>query len=445
MKRETLCFGGYSLFVREQFPVWTYGGITAYRLVRLLLTLEDNAMDDQFVNLGQEIQDTVQRVLDSKSLADLENAISDTVRRTTQKVADTAKKATDAARRTTYSYYQTPPAAPSGTHARQYSPPPPSAPYAAPVVYPQAMTRRKIRAPGRAASVLMIVAGFAGAIPLGILSVIFLTLTVTDFCTSWLVTALVMSMLFAGSLFLLFRGFANRQRIRRYVQYQTVIQGRSFCPISELTAATGATAEFVVKDLRKMVQLRMFPEGYLDSKGTCFMLDYATFQQCQQAEEQSRLRKEELDNDPEKAAIQQMLTEGGAYIRRIREINLELPAEDISRKLDTLEAVTGKIFVYVEKHPEKLPQIRKFLCYYLPTTLKLVETYRDLEKQCTGSETAADAKEEIRGALDKINLAFETLLDNLMQDDLLDLSADISALEAMMAQEGLTGLNFRQS
>ncbi len=408
------------------------------------LTLEDNAMDDKFVNLGQEIQNAVQRVLDSKSLADLEVTINDTVRRTTQKVADSARKATGAARQTTY-YYQTPPAAPPGTHAGQYPPPPRSVPYAAPVAYPQTVTRRKIRAPGLAASVLMIVAGFLGVVPFGGAFLAVLIQLISEWSVGNLIAPLLMAAFFSGCLFLILRGFSNRRRIRRFVQYQSVIQGRSFCTVSELTAATGATADFVVKDLRKMLQLRMFPEGYLNAEGTSFMLDYATFQQYQQAEERSRRRQEELDSNPEKAAIQQMLTEGGAYIRRIREINLELPAEDISRKLDTLETVTGKIFVYVEKHPNKLPQIRKFLCYYLPTTLKLVEAYRDLEKQHADSKSAGGAKEEIQGALDKINLAFQTLLDNLMQDDLLDLSADISTLETMMAQEGLTGLNFRQS
>ena len=389
-------------------------------------------MDDQFVNLGQEIQNAVQRVLDSKSLADLEVTINDTIRRTTRKVADSARKATDAARQTTY-YYQTPPAAP----------PPRSVPYAAPAACPQTV-RRKIRAPGRAVSVLMIVAGFLGVVPFGGAFLAMLIQLISEWSVGNLIVTLLMAAFFSGCLFLILRGFSNRRRIRRFVQYQSVIQGRSFCTVSELTAATGATADFVVRDLRKMLELRMFPEGYLNAEGTSFMLDYATFQQYQQAEERSRRQREELDSNPEKAAIQQMLTEGGAYIRRIREINLELPAEDISRKLDTLETVTGKIFVYVEKHPDKLPQIRKFLCYYLPTTLKLVEAYRDLEKQHADSKSAGEAKEEIQGALDKINLAFQTLLENLMQDDLLDLSADISALETMMAQEGLTGLNFRQ-
>ena len=395
-------------------------------------------MDDKFVNLGQEIQNAVQRVLDSKSLADLEVTINDTVRRTTQKVADSARKATGAAacsRAAAHTACRS-----AGDSRGTISAAAPFGPLCGAgglSTDSDAAENLRARLGGQRVDDRRRLSGsrsFRGSVPGRVDS--------TDFrMERWESDRYPAD----GSFFQRLPVSDPPRRIRRFVQYQSVIQGRSFCTVSELTAATGATADFVVKDLRKMLQLRMFPEGYLNAEGTSFMLDYATFQQYQQAEERSRRRQEELDSNPEKAAIQQMLTEGGAYIRRIREINLELPAEDISRKLDTLETVTGKIFVYVEKHPNKLPQIRKFLCYYLPTTLKLVEAYRDLEKQHADSKSAGGAKEEIQGALDKINLAFQTLLDNLMQDDLLDLSADISTLETMMAQEGLTGLNFRQS
>lgn len=411
-------------------------------------------MDDPFVNLGQEINRTVRKVLDSKNLEDLGAAINDTVKRTTQKVADTAKRASGAKwpggetpppsgpapgaapsePRPPYSYYQTPPVSP-GTVS-----PPPS--YYAP--------RKKAGTPGRVSSVLLIVFGFLGAIPLGLLALIFGCITLFNFYTSLLVTTLIFTVLTLGFLIMIFCGFSIHRRVQRFLQYQAVIQGRSFCPIAELAAATRRDEAFIVKDLAKMVRTRMFAEGYFDAKKTCFFLDYATFQQYQQAEErqrrqaeEQRRRKEKLDGDPELAAIQQLMEEGNAYLRKIREVNDALPEEEISQKLDALEKVVGKIFGYVETHPEKLPQIRKFLCYYLPTTLKLTEAYRDLDRHNPTDEGVEDSKREIRDALGNITLAFQRLLGNLMQDDLLDLSADIAALETMFAQEGLTGRPLR--
>ena len=68
-------------------------------------------------------------------------------------------------------------------------------------------------------------------------------------------------------------------------------------------------------------------------------------------------------------------------IRQIREANDAIPGEEISQKLFRLEEITSKIFDHVEKHPEKLPEIRKFLNYYLPITLKLVNAYREFDSQ----------------------------------------------------------------
>ena len=152
------------------------------------------------------------------------------------------------------------------------------------------------------------------------------------------------------------------------------------------------------------------------------------------------------EKDPQAARLQELLDEGKHYIQKIKEINVALPEEEISQKLDELEKITSKIFSYVEQHPAKVTQIRKFMCYYLPTTLKLVEAYRDLEEHGIRSEEVINTENEIKQALGNINLAFGNLLKDLMQDDLMDLSAEISTLEAMLAQEGLTsGRDFDRS
>ena len=82
--------------------------------------------------------------------------------------------------------------------------------------------------------------------------------------------------------------------------------------------------------------------------------------------------------------------------------------------------------------------------YYLPITLKLVKAYREFGEQSIQGENITRVKTEIRDTLDTINIAFENLLDSLFQDDALDISTDISVLETMLAQEGLTGDTFHQ-
>ena len=195
----------------------------------------------------------------------------------------------------------------------------------------------------------------------------------------------------------------------------------------------------------------MFPDGHIDDQKTCLMTDEDTYEQylqlqasMKQRQLEEQRRKEMEEKDPNAATLHKTIDEGRAYLRQIREANDAMPGEDISNKLFRLEEVTSKIFEQVEQHPEKLPDIRKFMSYYLPTTLKLVNTYREFEEQPVQGETIMTAKREIQDTLDTISVAFENLLDRLFEDDALDISTDISVLQTMLAQEGLTGHRFEK-
>ena len=96
----------------------------------------------------------------------------------------------------------------------------------------------------------------------------------------------------------------------------------------------------------------------------------------------------------------------------------------------------------MERNPRQLSEINKFMEYYLPTTLKLVTAYKEFDLQPVQGENIRSAKKEIETTLDTINHAFEVLLDSLFEDAAMDIATDISVLETMLAQEGLTKRNF---
>ena len=103
-----------------------------------------------------------------------------------------------------------------------------------------------------------------------------------------------------------------------------------------------------------------------------------------------------------------------------------------------------KIFVVLSQKPDELPNLRKFMNYYMPTTDKLVQTYRELDAQPVEGENISKAKREIEETLDTINNAYEKLLDNFYAEAAMDVSSDISVLQNLMAQEGLVGQPFEQ-
>jgi hypothetical protein len=264
------------------------------------------------------------------------------------------------------------------------------------------------------------------------------------------------------SVFVLAKGGKIRKRIQRMQQYTTQLGGRNYCEIKDLSISTGLSTRFIVKDLQKMISIGMFPEGHIDEKKTSFMLDnesYKLYLDLQESMKQAELNKQKKleaqkkdeEKQPEtiKAAgdlsgeARSVIEEGRQFIGKIKEANYAIPGEEVSKKLDRLENVIGKIFDYVELHPDQIPEIRKFMEYYLPTTLKLLEAYKEFDRQPIQGENISTAKNEIEKTLDTINLAFENLLDDLFEDVAMDVSTDISVLNTMLAQEGLTDKNLK--
>lgn len=260
--------------------------------------------------------------------------------------------------------------------------------------------------------------------------------------------------LLIGSVFLSARGGNLRNRIKRFNQYTGVFRNKSYCMIKELAKNSGRSDKFIIKDLRKMIAIGMFPEGHIDDQRTCFMLNNESYEQylklqenmkTQQVEEQkvqTEKKEEQKKSESESPEFRKAIEEGKSYIRQIREANDAIPGEEISQKLYRLENVTSKIFDYVEQHPEQLSEIQKFMDYYLPTTSKLLYAYKEFDMQPVQGENISNAKKEIESTLDTINLAFENLLDSLFQDAAMDVSTDISVLQTMLKQEGLTEKDF---
>ena len=126
-------------------------------------------------------------------------------------------------------------------------------------------------------------------------------------------------------------------------------------------------------------------------------------------------------------------------LRELRRVNDALPDEDMSDKISRLEAVSAKIFEQAKSDPDKLPRMRKFMDYYLPTSLKLLQTYAELDAQGVEGENITESKHRIEQTMDTLVHAFETQLDQLFQEDAMDVSADIDVMENMLRADGLTG------
>ena len=135
--------------------------------------------------------------------------------------------------------------------------------------------------------------------------------------------------------------------------------------------------------------------------------------------------------------LDKMIADGEGAIKAMRALNDSIQDETISGQIDRLEEVSARIFQYVKDNPAKLPQIRKFMSYYLPTTIKLLTAYDQMSRQGVSGENITGTMEKVEGMMSSIVLAFEKQLDSLFGDEAMDISTDITVLENMMVREGL--------
>lgn len=235
-----------------------------------------------------------------------------------------------------------------------------------------------------------------------------------------------------------------RKKVKRFRSYVKTLNGKPYANVKDLAKSVRKSEKFVRKDLKKMIDKRMFLEGHLDKNGVCFMASDDAYEQYVQTERNMEERKAEEARRPKTQLsedVKKVIEEGDRYIEEIRRSNDAIPGVEISNKIYHLENVIRRIFQRVEKHPELISDLHKFMDYYLPTTMKLLNAYEELDKQDMQGENIQTAKQEIENTLDTINIAFENLLDSFYKETAWDVSSDISVLKTMFAQEGLTEKN----
>lgn len=261
-------------------------------------------------------------------------------------------------------------------------------------------------------------------------------------------------------------GTGIRGRIKRFRAYLQVLGGREYCNIRELSDKVHKSGKFVVKDLEYMFAKGWFLEGHLDEQKTCLITSHGMYRQYQQIQEDRRISEQEearrraMEQEPNRMRaedtgkngtgkpedgkrrklpreVQRIVEEGDAYIRKIHDCNDRISGAEMSAKISHMEMLVDKIFDRVEQDPDSVDDIRRLMEYYLPTTIKLLEAYQELDAQPVYGENIRSSKLEIEATLDTLNLAFERLLDSLFQETAWDVSSDISVLHTMLAQEGL--------
>ena len=248
-----------------------------------------------------------------------------------------------------------------------------------------------------------------------------------------------------GALFAM--GIKRLNLVNRFERYRDAIGLRDFCYLDEIAASTADTTENVRQNVKAMLSHGLFKQAALGDGENSLALTNDAYQQCRQARGKALEKKQQQaltqsEHSQPDAETQALLARGNAYIAQIRESNKAIPNPEISKKIDQIEHVVRTIFDRAAERPEVIDDLDHLMDYYLPTALKLLNTYAQLSAQDVQGTNITEAKQSIERSMDLLITAFENQLDKLFASDALDVSTDIAALEGMLNLDGLTGGDF---
>ena len=239
----------------------------------------------------------------------------------------------------------------------------------------------------------------------------------------------------AGGIGCLFGAHKLRTGSRLRKKIANIVGDSQYMYIEDIAAAIPCSYDKCRKHLENCIDAGVFgPDAYLDMKRRCLVVKG-------KAPEKAAPRAPAQTQEAKAAAAKETAQTKDQYqkiLDELRRVNDAIPDEEMSDKISRLEAVSAKIFEQAKTDPEKLPRMRKFMDYYLPTSLKLLQAYAELDSQGVEGENITESKRRIEQTMDTLVHAFETQLDQLFAADAMDISADIDVMQNMLRADGLT-------
>ena len=209
-------------------------------------------------------------------------------------------------------------------------------------------------------------------------------------------------------------------------------------PVEMLADLTHQKKAKTLKKLRRYIQ-KDWLAAWLDEKTEKLYLTAEDYRAAKEAA--AAPAPQPKPEQPEAEAVPLNLDTARRFVQVLEKEQQLMQDPQAREELEQMQKTAAAICDWLEAHPESLPKARRFAEYYIPTTLKLLYTYNDVQGQ--QGENAENIRRDIAGILHTLNQAFDNLYDNLLSDVAMDVSSEIAALQGMLANDGLTGRDFQ--
>ena len=254
----------------------------------------------------------------------------------------------------------------------------------------------------------------------------------------WAVLTWVAIALGGGSLVL--SAALSRKREAVYRQCMKITGEAGLVDIAKLSRTMGWKGIAAERNLSDMIDRGYFGErAYIDHGRSLLVIRPEDMRDVYRAEDMAAEAKKAETQKTEQRQKTGDMTEYERIVEAIRQADVDIDDEAMSEKIRRMQTITAAIFREVEAHPEKRSQIDRFLNYYLPTTLKLLNNYARIEEQGVTGANMAKAKADIERIADTLVEGYEKQLDTLYRAEAMDIAGDVSVIENMMKRDGLTG------
>ncbi len=229
---------------------------------------------------------------------------------------------------------------------------------------------------------------------------------------------------------------AGRQ-MGQFADYADSVDYHKGLPVSMLADLTHQTKKKALKRLRSYIH-KGWLNAWLDDETETL---YLTAEDYRAAKEKAAAAAAQPQPENEETGDAPLNLDTARRFAAVLEKEQQLMQDAQAREeLTAMHKTTTAICDWLEAHPESQPKTRRFAEYYIPTTLKLLHTYNDVQGQ--QGENAETIRRDIAGILHTLNQAYENLYNNLLSDVAMDISSEIAALQGMLANDGLTGREF---
>ena len=213
---------------------------------------------------------------------------------------------------------------------------------------------------------------------------------------------------------------------------------RKGLPVEMLADLTHQKKAKTLKKLRRYIQ-KDWLAAWLDEKTEKLYLTAEDYRAAKEAA--AAPAPQPKPEQPEAEAVPLNLDTARRFVQVLEKEQQLMQDPQAREELEQMQKTAAAICDWLEAHPESLPKARRFAEYYIPTTLKLLHTYNDVQGQ--QGANAESIRRDIAGILHTLNQAFDNLYDNLLSDVAMDVSSEIAALQGMLANDGLTGRDFQ--